>query len=144
VNLPYSLIAKSLTDFCLCYFAEKNHPKPHYYLSVPINDNSSILLCIVTSQIENKLWYYRKTRREEAIQCLVPVDETTLPTLSRKSVVECNVPRYVLREDFGKIIDSKHGFKSVTREIPDDLKTQVIDAIKKSPLVKPYLKKLLP
>lgn len=145
MDVPLSLIAKSLSGFCVCNFKDVNHdPKApaHYYVSVPINDDLNLLLCVITSQINNRVRYYHRTN-DKAISSLVRVDKNELPFLDKVSVIECNQPVLIRKNEIYKIVDPKHNFKIVCRDIPQDIKKQVIDAIANSPLVKPFIKKML-
>ena len=145
MDVPLSVLAKSLSGFTICHFKDINHdPKApaHFYVTVPINDDLSLLLCVITSQIENRVRYYHKTN-ERAIDALVQVDKKDLPFLDKVSVIECNQPVLIRRNEMDKIIDPKHKFKIICRDIPRDLKEKIVSAINKSPIVKPFIKKML-
>jgi hypothetical protein len=145
VDLPPNYIAKTLTGFCVCHFKNTKHAPdalPHYHMTVPISDDSSLLLCVITSQVENKLWYYRKTS-EKALSCLVRVDKSNLSFLKRESIIECNQPLLIRKNEFDKIVDSNYKLKVVLRDIPSDIKEKIVKAIKDSPIVKPFIKKLI-
>lgn len=145
MDFPPNYIAKTLSGFCVCYFKNTTHDPeapPHYHITVPISDDSSLLLCIITSQVENKAWYYHKTN-EEAESCLVSVDKHDLPFLKRKSLIDCNQPVLIHKNKFSKIIDPDHKFEVVTRNIPKEIKKKIVKAIKDSPIVKPFIKKLI-
>ena len=124
MDLPLGLIAKSLKEFCVCYFKNIQYDEkalPHYFVTIPVNDELSLLVCVITSQIETKLWYYHKTN-EKAIQSLVRVDKNSLPFLEKESIIECNLPFLISRHEFTKIVDPKHKFKVVARDIPSEIK----------------------
>ena len=145
MEIPPEVIANSLSGFCICYFKNATHDHeapPHYYVTAPISDHSSLLLCIVTSQVENKAWYYKKTD-ENALASLVAVNKSTLSFLKKESFIDCNQPVHVHKSKFSKIIDPDHNFKVVSRDIPDDLKKRIVDAVKASPIVKPFIKKMV-
>lgn len=145
MELPPSYIAKTLSGFCVCYFKNSEHEPeapPHYHITIPINDDTSLLLCFITSQVENRINYYKKTYKE-AISSLVRVDKKDLSFLKKESVIECNQPMLIRKIDFGKIIDPEHKFEVITRKIPLDIKKKIVKAIKDSPIVKPFIKKLV-
>ncbi len=145
MDFPPDFIAKTLSGFCVCYFKNITHDleaPPHYHITVPISDDSSLLLCIITSQIENKAWYYHKTN-EEAVSCLVRVDKHDLPFLKKESIIECNHPILIHKNKFNKIVDPDHKFKVVKRDLPANIKKKIVKAIKDSPIVKPFIKKLI-
>ena len=145
MDFPPDYIGKTLSGFCVCHFKNTTHDPeapPHYHITVPINDDSSLLLCIVTSQVENKAWYYHKTN-ETAASCLVRVSKHELPFIKKESVIDCNQPMLIHKNKFGKIIDPDHKFEVVIRNIPKEIKEKIVKAIKDSPIVKPFIKKLI-
>jgi hypothetical protein len=97
---------------------------------------------IITSQIENKAWYYHKTK-EAAESSLVLVSKGDLPFLKKVSVIDCNQPMLIYKNKFGKLIDHDHKFDIVSRSIPKEIKEKIVQAIKDSPIVKPFIKKLI-
>jgi hypothetical protein len=145
VEIPPELIAKSLSGFCICYFKNAEHSPeapPHYHVTVPITDDSSLLLTVITSQIENRKRFYRRTNKD-ALSCLVEVNKKELRFLKKDSIIECNQPQLVRKIDFEKTVDPDHQFEVVARDIPDDLKEKIVNAIKASPIVKPFIKKMV-
>lgn len=145
MDLPQSLIAQSLQGFCICYFKNVQHEPnapPHFHVTVPVNDDSSLLLCIITSQTEKKAWYYRKTR-EDAIESLVAINKESFPFLVKESLVDCNQPILVRKSKINDLIDPKCKFEVKVRDIPQEIKERIVTAIQKSPLVKPVIKKML-
>jgi hypothetical protein len=145
VKLPLSVIAACLQDYSIIYFKSSQHdPKapPHYHITVPINDDLSLLLCLITSEVENKVWYYRKTNGK-AIDSLVKVNPETLPFLKKESIVECNQPILIRKSELSRLVDDKHSFKMINCEVPSGVRSKLISAIKNSPIVKPFIKKLL-
>ncbi len=145
MDFPPETIAKTLSGFCICHFKNSNHAPEapsHYYVTVPISDDSSLLFCFVTSQIENRSWHYNKTNKD-ALASLVGVNKSILSFLKKDSFIDCNQPTLVRKLDFGKIVDSDHKFEVVTRDIPAGLRQKIVKAIKDSPIVKPFIKKLI-
>ena len=145
MDIPPEYIAKTLTGFCVCYFKNTTHDPdapPHHHITVPISDDSSLLLCIITSQVENKAWYYHKTN-QAAGSSLVIVNRDELSFLKKMSVIDCNQPKLIHKSHFGKIVDPDHKFTIVTRNIPKEVKEKIVQAIKDSPIVKPFIKKLI-
>jgi len=145
VDLPLDVIVRSLEGFCVCYFKDKRHDlnaPPHYYITVPITDDSSLLLCIITSQIEKRMLYYRKGNLS-AIDSLVCVDQNSLSFLKKESIIDCNKAELIQKHELSKIIDPKYRFEIKTRDIPAQLKQEIVLAIKKSPLIKTFIKKLV-
>ncbi len=145
MDFPPEYIAETLKGFCVCYFRNSTHDPeapPHYHITIPISDDASLLLCVITTQIENKAWYYKKTN-EDALSSLVSVNKRNFSFLKKESLIDCNHPLLVHKNKFGKLVDPDHKFKIVTRDISDEIKDRIINAIKDSPIVKPFIKKLL-
>ncbi len=88
--------------------------------------------------------YYGRVNKKAA-ECLVKVDNTALSFLSKPSVIDCNQAELIRRADLMKRVDGEYDFKIEVRdaEIPEMLKTQVRTAIKNSPLISNYIKKLI-
>ncbi len=145
MDIPPELVAKTLSGFSVCYFKNEEHQPdapPHYHITVPINDDSSLLLTVITSQVETRQKYYERTNKE-ALSSLVTVSKKDLKFLKKKSIVECNQPQLIRKIDFNKIVDPDHDFKIVARDIPNELKEEIVQAIKASPIVKPFIKKMI-
>lgn len=145
MRLPNALIIDSLTDFCVCHFKDSNHAPeapPHYYATIPVIDKSSLLISIITSKKENKIRYYSRVNKT-ALQSMVPVDEKILSFLSKPSIIDCNQVELIRKEELELRIDPKHKINVISRDIPVKLKDEIVEAIKKSPLVKPYIKNLI-
>lgn len=145
MDFPPEYIAETLTGFCICFFRNTTHDPdapPHYHITVPVSDDTSLLLCVITSQVENKACFYQKTNKD-ALLSLVSVNKRSLSFLKKESLIDCNHPMLVHKSKFGKIVDPDHKFKIVTRDIPDEIKDRIVDAIKDSPIVKPFIKKMI-
>jgi hypothetical protein len=71
------------------------------------------------------------------------VDKTVLSFLKHESIIECNQPVFVSKQEFDKIIDPKTKLEIKLRDISEDLKKEIVKAIKNSPVVKPFIKKLI-
>ncbi len=142
MELPYSVLIESITNFCVCKFKDINHSPdapPHYYINVPIDDDNSLLLCIITSKIEKKIQYYPR----EAHRGFVFVNENRLSFLDRKCIIDCNNPILISQKELKDRIDNRYGFEIISRNIPSSLKKDIINSIKKSPVVREYIKKKL-
>jgi hypothetical protein len=136
------------TGFAICHFKDKKHSEeapPHYYVSVPVSEKIALLLCIVTSKSEKIKNFYRKTNNHAAIVSLVPAPPGTFDFLrSPETVIECNKAELFTVDDLKKRADSRgFQFKANDGQIPDDLKGRIIQAIRLSPIVSPYIKSIL-
>ncbi len=146
MDFPPDIIAQNLTEFCICFFKNLEYSPdspPHYYITVPINDDSSLLLCIITSQIENRVRYYHNRGSDAAISSLVKVNKGDLLFLKKESIIDCNAPVLILKKEFHKIVDPDYNCKLITRDISLQVRKKVVEAIKNSPIVKPFIKKLI-
>ncbi|KJU87687.1 hypothetical protein MBAV_000119, partial [Candidatus Magnetobacterium bavaricum] len=102
----------------------------------------SLLLCIITSKVERRTKYY-EFRHKTAVDCLVKVDNNILSFLKVESVIDCNSIELIPKKELLDRIDPTHSIVVKQRNISNELKEEIGRAIKKSPLVKPYIKKLL-
>lgn len=146
-----NLTLDNLTDFCVCKFADINHKnecKKHFYINIPLINNSYLLFCMVTSKREEKKRYYSKNPK--ALKALVEVTKSDINCLPYEnhiiSIINCNEPSFFTsREIFLNEIDK---YNTKPFEIPQsiintELQCKIIDAIMISPLVKPNIKKLI-
>ncbi len=92
--------------------------------------------------MESRIKYYQRTNKR-AVPCLVSVDKNDLHFLKKESIIECNQPNLVRKKDFGRIVDPDQKCKVIMRDISSDLKEKILKAINDSPIVKPFIKKLL-
>lgn len=143
--IPPAIQINSIQDVCVCHFKDKSHRSegpPHFYVIIPVNAASDIILTMITSQVANKEAYYQANPR--AAGCLVRVNNGYFAFLNRDSVIDCNNAELLPKADLLKKFDPAHGFTMKAPTIPEHVKRQIIRAINCSPLVKPYIKKLLP
>jgi len=149
MELPTDVIIESITKFSVIYFKDKRHDPnapAHNYITVPVKDDSCLLLCIITSQISKREEYYGiKVANKKALSSLVYVDSNDLPILTKRSVIDCNQAEFIRKKDLiEKIIDdSTIETKLKVSNIPDKLKKEIIEAINNSPFVKPYIKEMI-
>lgn len=146
MDLPLQVFANSIDATCICLFRNSNHKgseTPHYHILIPCSDNRYLVVCHITKQIENRIWYYRRSEKIEAIECLVKVNNADFDFLTTDSVIECNQAEIILRGEFDCIIHPSHGCKLIIDNIPIELTEEIKSAINKSPLVKPFIKKIL-
>lgn len=116
--------------------------EPHFYIFIRIPEEDNFLTIIITSQIEKRTDYYRKTHKPIAAECMVRVDRNILPCLSLPSVIECNQAQYLTREKIVHLIDESAGFNHLRDiSIPVYLRHNIISAILKSPILSNEIKK---
>jgi len=147
MDLPPEVLLSSIRDFCVIYFKDKQHTKdapPHFYVTFPIKDDLTLIICIITSQVKTQREYYRRVN-PKAENCLIPVTNDIFSFLDRgkKSVIECNKAELLSKEELGKRIDPYFPLKIKEKTIPSYLKKDVCSAIIQSPLIAPFIKKII-
>lgn len=141
-------VSDALKEFSIIYFKDTKLPtdvEPHYYLNIPVDDNSCILLCIITSQIDGQKTHYKRVNNIKAIDSLITVNEKIIKCLKMECCIECNQAELISISDFKSRIDATVPLrvKAYQEDIPDKIKDKVIWAIKNSPRVKRYIQELL-
>lgn len=150
MQLPDALLREQiqkLTGCSILYFKDITHEEgvpPHYHFIIAPADPADFVICLITSKVEKRESYYGRVNKKAA-ECLVKIDDSTLSFLSKSSVIDCNQAELIRRADLMKRVDHDYDFKIEVRdaEIPEMLKTQVRAAIKNSPLISNYIKKLI-
>lgn len=143
-----SEILDALKNFSIIHFKDNKLPattSPHYYLNVPVDDDSSILLCIITSQIDGQKNYYKRVGNTKAIDSLVIVDGKKVSCLTKECCIECNQAELINLKTFESRINTTIGLRLVATQesIPDNIKDRTIQAIKNSPRVKKFIQDLI-
>jgi hypothetical protein len=143
--IPPAIQINSITTPCVCHFKDKKHrPEgpPHFYVIIPVNSATDLVLTMITSQIDSKTAYY--SGRPDAFASLVAVGKSDLPFLSvDPSLIDCNSVELVPKVELSKKYDPAHGFEMKMPDVPVELQQRIIAAIQNSPIVKPVIKKLL-
>ena len=145
MQLPPRAILRSIDDWAVIFFKDALFSKdapPHFYVIIPIDQDVSYVVCIITSQIRKKKAYYQRAN-PKALRSLVHVDQDMLPFLSGPSLVECNKAELLSVEELTKRVHANEGLEIKDRNIPTPLKRDIASAILQSPLVVPKLKKQL-
>jgi hypothetical protein len=147
MDLPSEDLLNSIRDFCVIYFKDSKHQKdapPHFYVTFPVRDALSLIICIITSQVATQKEYYRRTNAK-AEKCLIQVSNDVFSFLDRKknSVIDCNQAELLSKEELRKRIDSQTPFEIKERKIPSFLKKEVGSAIIRSPLIPKSIKNLI-
>ena len=133
-------------EFVICHFKDKEHRSDaplHYRIFVPINDESYVLLCLITSKVQKRKDYYRGD--ESFLRSLVELNKNDLKFLRADSVIDCNRAELMSKGKLFSRISLEDVFevKCNDQEIPEQLKKRIITAINSSPMIKPEIKKLL-
>ena len=144
MDIPLRIEVNCLEGFSVCFFKDKNHSEEspsHYYITTPTNQNFYLVICLISSQWKKRQEYYNKSNKK-CLNSLILIDNTELNFLKTKSVIDCNNAEYIHKNELNNRI-SPGTYKFILENIPDDLKTKIINAIKISPKIKPYIKKAL-
>lgn len=147
MQLPPKSIIDSIDDFCVLFFKDKDHSDdapPHFYLTFPINNNLSLIICIFTSQIEKQRHFYNKANKK-ALRCLLTVNNNIFKFLSRNdSIIDCNQAKLLSKEELIKRIDIRRYRCDIkTRKVPEFIKRDVRTGIIRSPLIEKRIKKII-
>lgn len=145
MELPINLQIDNIDSFCVCHFKHKRHSlssPPHFYIIIPVNPTSDFIACIITSQIEKKKNFYNRAN-QKATKSLVSINKNTFSFLSKECLIDCNQAELIPKSNFLKIVDDKYGFTIKERNLSENLKLEIVEAIKNSPIVTPHIKKLI-
>jgi len=152
MDIPSRVVINTLahpdSGFTICHFKDKKHAPAapaHFHVVISLGDNLSIVVCIITSQMQQRADHYSGIGLEACLESMIPLDPSIFRFLSRGCVIDCNRAECLsLGELLGRV-DESHpaGFtkKAEDGEFDGDLKERIINGIKNSPLVKDYIKK---
>ena len=144
-KVPVRVALQSIQDWCVLHFKDVTHDRaapPHWFLTIPVNPGALFLLCIITSQVEKRAYYYQKIN-PKAAQSLVRLEARGFPFLLKASLIDCNATELLSIEELEKRVNHERGLNIETQEIPSELKQRIKSAIINSPLVSPIIKKHL-
>ncbi len=146
--MPKSLILCNVNDSfdtnLLYLFKNVTHgedAKEHFHVALKVSDDQYIVLLMITSQVEKRLNYYERISNQSAKESLIIVNDELVTCLDRQSCIDCNRPDLYTREELSAKIDGE--LKFVATDIESSLRTTLVDAIQRSPLVRPNIKKML-
>jgi len=145
MDIPPGVLLNSIKDFCILHFKDIEHTKeapPHFYVAFPIKDDLNLIICILTSQVESQKAYYKRTN-PKAVKSLIKVNRNIFSFLKTETIIDCNKAELLSKEELTKRIDIGHPYKIKERKVPLYLKGEIGSAIIQSPLIPPYIKKLI-
>ena len=132
-----------LFDFKIVHFQDRTHkdPKPRYWVTFKIEDDTFCFLTSFTSQ-DTLARLYRNN--DNALNSLVFISSHEFnPPLTKDSFLDCNIQDAKHRRTFSelseKIIDWKIGIKEINYPIPEDIKKRIIRAIVNSNFTSPEI-----
>ncbi len=146
MDLPFHHFLASINEkvFGVIYFKDKKYSldaPPHNYVLVPTDKSHCLVVCIITSQIDKRKRYY-KNSNVSALESLIEVDSKDFPFLSKPSLIDCNLVEMISKTGFESRVEKSFKFemRERGRSFPEKLQAAILQAIKKSPLVGPYIK----
>ena len=145
MDISPGALLNSINAFCILYFKDLNHDKDapcHFYVAFPIKDDLSLIICILTSQVEAQKGYYKRTN-PKAVKCLIEIDRNILSFLNKETIIDCNKAELLSKEELKKRIDPDHPCEIKERKVPSYLKREIGSAIIQSPLISAHIKKLI-
>ncbi|MCK5537684.1 MAG: hypothetical protein KAI79_12720, partial [Bacteroidales bacterium] len=103
MELPNEIVINSILDSYenkrAYLFKSKGIEKEHFHICLKVNNDSYILLFLVTSQVDKRLQYYKIRNDERFSDTVVVFDNTLITCLSKQSCVDCNQPKYLTRDE---------------------------------------------
>lgn len=123
------------------YFENIQHTgeiKPHYNIVIPITENKSILFCLITSKVEKIKRFYANKQEKNS---LIELSNKDLSCLTKNSIINCNVPKLVSKEELCRVTRNFKEIKNV--QISRQLKDRIQIAILESPVVEQIIKILI-
>ena len=150
MDLPVSLaierLASSEAGFSICYFKDKNHSPsapPHYHVIITLGNGISLIVCIITSQVQSRGLYYINIGNVTALNSLVPLDPSNFGCITKPCVIECNSAKLFKTEQLISQISTNDTFRldAFDSDFNPDLKKNILKAIINSNLVKEKVKK---
>ncbi|MDR3306078.1 MAG: hypothetical protein LBS61_00120 [Endomicrobium sp.] len=77
------------------YFKDITHKepiKPHYYVVIPLIETTSLLACLITSQIEKREQFYSDNPNPPLKEYLIRTNQKELSCLTKDRLIDCNNP----------------------------------------------------
>jgi len=115
---------------------DKNAPK-HYHISIKVKNDNYVLLTLITSQVDKKKKFYELSNHT-LLESLILISNNDIDVLSKESCIDCNQPIFLTTEELLAKIDGDIEFIDV--KIDTNLKRKIVQAIKKSLMVRDEIK----
>lgn len=145
IQIPPQVILGSLQEWCTLHFKDVKHSPaapPHWYFTIPVDPGTLFVICIATSQVEKRGYYYQETN-PKAAQSLVRLEANCFPFLPKETLIDCNKAEMLSVEELRRRINPDVGLSIQNPEISKNLKKRIIAAIDNSPLIPNKIKKAL-
>lgn len=112
----------------------------HFYVALPVDRETCLLLCMITSKVEKRFDY---ARRMKIVDGLVRVSKHDISCLSMDSVIDCNHTSLVSKDVHNRVWLVPGTFE-MHGGISDAVRDRVYTAIRKSAVVPDAIKQMLP
>lgn len=153
MDLPPSALVRTLSSrevyvLRFQHAAHKDNPKPHYWIFLPVRDDGYLCFCMFTTQFQGRHQFYnRPPHGEAAVEALHYVPPGTVHFLRSPNgcLVDCNAPQLVTRPQLASCISPEKPLEVVASaaDLPRGFAKELTAKIRRSPVVKPYVKRLL-
>lgn len=147
MELPNDILKKYIGDSFasgkVYLFKNINHspdsPK-HYHLAMKTNDDNYLIIALITSQVQ-KVKQHCSSSNSALLDSLVIVGIKDISCLTKESVINCNDASCQTKEELVASISGD--IKYIDAIINNNLEELIKNAIKKSPMIKPYIKEMI-
>ncbi len=153
MDIPLETLIKPLfngtSGFNIIHFRSLDHSVDsggHFWVTISTGDGISILISIITKQMQKLEKRYRGCFNERAMNSLVPVSNDDFSSISIGCVINCNETRLVNLAELCRMIDRNYSSSKTyncfdivhfDQDFERELKEKIIQAIRSSPIVKP-------
>lgn len=147
VSIAINKLASSKAEFSICRFKDNKHSvdaPPHYHIVISLDDGISLVLCIITSQMQKLGRRYINSDHPQCVDSLVPLDQTKFSCITKPCIIDCNQTEIFSIKELAKRIDNskiEFSFEALNNDFGNDLKVQILDAICNSNIVREIIKK---
>jgi len=134
---------RSIRGFRIVRFQDNGltNPRPHDYVLAVIPNESNFLVIIITSKIDERCGYYRRTHKPEAANCLIRINKDNFSFLRLPSAINCNETKHMNLADIIHMIDETAGFRIRDDPVPTYLRREIVSGILQSPMISPFIRK---
>lgn len=143
MQLPTDVIINNIKDWKVLYFKDRDFPQtapPHYHLIIPTQENTYLVVCLITSKIQEKRNYFSYCGEDINI---VEVSKKDISCLNKISCAVCPNAELMPRETLIDKIEDLNIEKTKNAVISEEIKKKIILHIKKSSIVDEYTKSVL-
>ena len=146
-------LADPNAGFNICKFKDKTLPPrvvPHYHVIISLGNNQAIVICIITSELENRKNYYEriaaKTGNATLLDSLIALDKTKLKCFTLNSIVDCHQAECLTLDELHSRIDYTHPIRfqlepdGANRFFDEEQKESIVKGILNSSIVRDIVK----